>query len=823
MRWSIVRLIWSRELRDQLRDRRTLFMIVGLPILLYPIAAVGMLQMALVLGTKPTTVGVIGAENLPGPSPRVPSQSPFPISAWFSYTPASPGSPLAGVVEAWSAATFARAGHFDPQQEFPPLFMPALPEKSDLASAGRPPGTSRSPEAGALRISSLYLDANSESDRFQIKRLIGGTALPPLGAGADTAAYLERIDRASLESKEVDLILVVPPNFSRLLEEGGRPPIFLLTREGDERSRSAQNRFNNILNRWKKHLKQVRLIRVNLPSEFDEPFEVFDRDNAKPPRRRAAEELFDLLVRIFPFVLVMWSLAGALYPAVDVCAGEKERGTMETLLISPASREEIVWGKFLTIWVFSAVTALLNLVSMGLTTLHFSRVFDPGSFRLSVLGWGVLLLLPLSAFFSALCLAVGVYARSSKEGQYYLMPLFLLTMPLIFLTLAPGVELNPFYSMIPVTGVALLLQKLMAAGTPSLEHGVYVFVVLVPLAAYCWLALRWAIEQFNREEVLFREAERLDFRLWFGHLFRDKELLPSTGEAMCCFGLILALRWLSLGLGGAISFLPREAISQVAFVAAPPLFMTLMLTSWPRQGIGVRMPAKWSWPLSILLGLAVALPLAEITMLVFDQLPSIKNWVKESGPLASKMLGLDETDLSTVDRLWYFLILAVLPAVCEELAFRGFILTGLTRRFRPNTALFISALLYALYPMNLIELPTKFLLGSALAFLVMRANSIWPAILAHLTFNSILYGVLLFPGFDRLLPVALAQTNALALESSLVDVVGIILAAASGLAAIGLLVLIWALSRGERAPFPKIHFPPKADSRVEPANGVGPF
>ena len=72
---------------------------------------------------------------------------------------------------------------------------------------------------------------------------------------------------------------------------------------------------------------------------------------------------------IFPFLLVMWSLTGALYPAVDLCAGEKERGTMETLLISPASREEIVWGKFLTIWVFSSATAVLNLFSMGITTM----------------------------------------------------------------------------------------------------------------------------------------------------------------------------------------------------------------------------------------------------------------------------------------------------------------------------------------------------------------------------------------------------------------------------------------------------------------------
>ena len=80
----------------------------------------------------------------------------------------------------------------------------------------------------------------------------------------------------------------------------------------------------------------------------------------------------------------LWSLAGALYPAIDVCAGEKERGTMETLLISPASREEIVWGKFLTIWVFSAATALLNLFSMGVTMMQFAKIAE---FRPASLFW----------------------------------------------------------------------------------------------------------------------------------------------------------------------------------------------------------------------------------------------------------------------------------------------------------------------------------------------------------------------------------------------------------------------------------------------------
>src|SRR5205807_5718796 len=117
-------------------------------------------------------------------------------------------------------------------------------------------------------------------------------------------------------------------------------------------------------------------------------------ERAKSAGTKMSEGMFEMLVRLFPFMLVMWSLAGALYPAVDLCAGEKERGTMETLLITPTSREEIVAGKFLTIWVFSAATTLLNLASMGLTASHFSGVLSHEVLPPAAMFWCVLLALP---------------------------------------------------------------------------------------------------------------------------------------------------------------------------------------------------------------------------------------------------------------------------------------------------------------------------------------------------------------------------------------------------------------------------------------------
>ena len=163
------------------------------------------------------------------------------------------------------------------------------------------------------------------------------------------------------------------------------------------------------------------------------------RSSSKPhdvAERRQQQAL--MWSKILPFVLFIWALTGAFYPAVDLCAGEKERGTLETLLSSPALRSEIVWGKLLTVMTFSAATALLNLASLGFTARYvvsqLQHAADGGRSAkgldlppLASALWLVAALVPMSALFSALCLACAAFARSTKEGQYYLMPLLLVT------------------------------------------------------------------------------------------------------------------------------------------------------------------------------------------------------------------------------------------------------------------------------------------------------------------------------------------------------------------------------------------------------------
>jgi sodium transport system permease protein len=721
MRWSIVGLIWRRELRDQLRDRRTLFMVAGLPILLYPFLGIAVIKFAVDFADRKITVGIVqGPERSEDFPPRRSWEPLLTSSTWFALTPAMPG--CGGLDQAAAAAALAESS----RQLRAATGLSPVPALGWLAAAPAMPGIDGLPRmSGTVAFAEFSRFSNDypllvRDNRFDpaYLRPIGGSALGAVGQAKLQIQWLHERRRELLDEKKVDVLMWAEPDFWLALDHG-QARVHVEYRDNDENSRFSLQRLQVVLMRWKKQIKEVRFVRHQLPTLFDDPFEVKTSDGDKS--ESGGRTLVDMLVKILPFMLVMWSLAGALYPAVDLCAGEKERGTMETLLISPAGREEIVWGKFLTIWVFSGGTALLNVASMGITMSLFAGQVPQFSVSTSGLIWCILLLLPLSAFFSAVCLAIGAYARSTKEGQYYLMPLFLVTLPLVFLTLAPGVELNSFYSMVPVTGVALLMQRLLTGVLPG-QTWFYFVSVMAPIALYSWLALRWAIDQFQREEVLFREAERIDLRLWMRRLFREKETRPTTGMALFCFGLLLVLRWFSDGLGREIPLLARSGIITVAFVIAPPVFMALLLTSRPRQVLAIRLPA-WPYIVAAIL-LVPLLQFAVVEAYHFERLRELLDDLQE----------MVATNLDTTSyRSWTIsvMLLGILTAAGKEIAFRGFIFAGLLKRMRPWPAILVSSFLFAAFHMNVYLLPPLFVLGIALGMLAMRSGSLLPGLILH--------------------------------------------------------------------------------------------
>jgi sodium transport system permease protein len=417
---------------------------------------------------------------------------------------------------------------------------------------------------------------------------------------------------------------------------------------------------------------------------------------------------------------------------------------METLLISPASRAEIVLGKFLTVMLASVMTALLNLATMGLTGIQLASygvalASDPRRRAVAAIlapptlegtFWMVLLLIPLAGFFSAICLSLAVLARSMKEGQYYLTPLFLIALPLIMLTLLPEIKLDLFYSLVPITGVALLLRALIMGSYDVAFR--YFLPVLVPTVVYAAVALRWAIDQFQREDVLFREAERFSVASWLHHMYRDREPLPTGGQATLCFALILTASWFLmwyLALEGLGQSLASVAAGQF-LIAIPPLIMAVLLTSSPARTLRLAWPQRHYFLVAVALAFTLNPLVNELRKLV-EWLFPISSTIKAA---LSQLMGQTH-GLGTA-----LLAFALIPAVCEELAFRGFILSGLERQHRTRSAILLSALLFGFLHVLLSLFQQLFnatLLGIVLGLLAVRSRSILPGIVFHFINNAL--------------------------------------------------------------------------------------
>jgi sodium transport system permease protein len=239
--------------------------------------------------------------------------------------------------------------------------------------------------------------------------------------------------------------------------------------------------------------------------------------------------------------------------------------------------------------------------------------------------------------------------------------------------------------------------------------------------------------------VLFREAERLDVRLWLRRLWREKEPTPTSGQAVFCFVLILGLRWLSLSFGAHLPGLVHTGISLIAFVAAPALLMAIILNTEPARGLLLRLGDWRDVGVAALLSLLLLPPLAALTMLIFQTFPYLRQLLEDRQPLLQELARLNLIGSDGPSSLGtYLIVFALLPAVCEEIAFRGFILSGLERRLRPRNAIILSSFLFALFHMNVFQFLPAFFLGVVLGLLTVRSDSLLPAMIFHLLHNGML-------------------------------------------------------------------------------------
>jgi sodium transport system permease protein len=713
MTFSNVKLIFAREVRDQLRDRRTLFMIAVLPIFLYPLLGISMLQVAQFVREQTTSILVVGADN---PVREVESSS----------HPEPSGHPDRSEGSRVQSKEILRGDQDDEN-------APALFKEGRFAES-----------SSSARLLELHFVDDRDHPRTK-------SALKPNSTGERPLASTRAEARNLVQSGTYEAALYFPPDFSSRLDAFREtirhrtenppkdkavkhravplevPSPEIIYNAASDKSRIAADRLHDVLGRWTEQIGEDNLRTSGVSAATLRPFSVDTSDVAD---RRGREGAF--WAKILPMLLILWALTGAFYPAIDLCAGEKERGTLETLLSSPALRSEIVLGKLLTVMLFSIATAVLNLASMGITgQLVLTRMAGIGLPPAAAIAALCVALLPIAALFSALCLALAAFARSTKEGQYYLMPLLLLVMPLVILPMSPGVELNVGNSLIPVTGIVLLLRSVLEG--EYREAFLYSPIVAAVTLVSCLMAIRWAVEQFNSESVLFRESERLDLRLWIRRLWRDRRPTPTASAAACCALLILTIQFFanfSVSMPAGLDGLARMVLVPQLLVILPPvLLMTFLLTSSPRETLLLKRSPWLALPAAALLAVTLH-PLANLLQELVQRLYPVSRDVL---PAMTEFKALfDDANLG-----FLLLLIAVVPAVCEELAFRGFILSGFRHLGHRRRAIVYSALLFGLTHGIIQQSLIASLVGLVLGYIAVQSGSILPCMVFHVSHNAL--------------------------------------------------------------------------------------
>ncbi len=688
MNWKHVHLIFMREMNDQLRDRRTLFTITILPMLLYPLLGMLMMQIAQFNREHTVRIRVVGAENWPAESPLL--------------TDAQQLIPLAGLEKLTRLVE-----------------IEAVPWPQDGSPAARTKLVSNSRTAIMADVVDAVLLVEPDFQRLLQQRVASSSQALPASPASTPG--------------ESDLVQAETPQAQPDNEDG----LELIANLARDNSKIAQNRLNVVLDQWRSNWVAQQLSAVGMNPRLVEPILLTETDTSVSSVRRAM-----LWSKVLPFVMLVWALTGAFYPAIDLCAGEKERGTLETLLSSPARRREIVWGKLLTISVFSVGSALLNLMSMHLTAgIIVKQLASQGSAQIAealgpmpihALGWLVLLLLPMAAFFSALALAVAALARSTKEGQYYLMPLLLVTLPLVALPMLPSLELNLGTSLVPVSGAVFLARSLIEGRyTEALVH---LPVVMLVTACCCSLSIRWAIRQFESEAVMFREADRWSMKLWLHQVWRDRGETASPTEAVLCGVIILIGMFFAQFLAGSSiadwnAIVVSTVVVQIGLILTPCLLMAIFLTRSMRHALRIHRPQATHAAAAILIGIAL-----HPSYMALGK--GISQVYKIGDETASVLMYFQS--LVMAQPLWTLLLLmAVLPAICEELAFRGFIFGGLLRQGGAVRAIVVSALFFGFTHPVLQQSLAACLMGLLLGLIAWRTGGVLCTIIVHAINNTL--------------------------------------------------------------------------------------
>lgn len=355
----------------------------------------------------------------------------------------------------------------------------------------------------------LVSKAQQEVPRVMI---LGGEDSPTVVAGLKKLDKINIVPAATnwkdaVINKEIRAAVEIPPGFEADLTAQKSDTVKIYMYEGEMKSSFAADRVEKYFKELSDNVVKERLAAEHLPPSVLKPFEI-KQDNVAPPEKVSGATIGGFV----GYMVILLCLTGAMYPAIDLTAGEKERGTMETILSSPISRYHLVLGKFFLVLTAALGTAALSVLSMGISFSalgHLAPASGDGKEEAAklVLHLGpkvvfsvFVMALPLAVMFSAALMTISLFAKSYKEAQSYLQPLMFVVIIPAVASILPGIELTPKLALVPILNASLLCKELVT-GT---YHWNYIAIIFFSTCVYAGVALFLAVKMFQREDVLFR-------------------------------------------------------------------------------------------------------------------------------------------------------------------------------------------------------------------------------------------------------------------------------------------------------------------------------
>ena len=567
---------------------------------------------------------------------------------------------------------------------------------------------------------------------------------------------IEKLLRGREVHLAVEIELVDPAAPQQLIQYRVR----LFYDPDDIRSGNIKERFTKLLERRSAMIAQQRVRQAGLPPIALKPLAIEEQKVTAPGT---------VLGQILPLILVLMTITGAIYPAIDLTAGERERGTLETLMVCPVPVRELVIGKFLVVTTIALVGAGLNLASVSASVYFggFKSVIaahgDQG-FPFAIMPVILLTLIPFAIFMSAIMMAVCSFARTFKEAQNYVTPVILAVLLPGGLAALPTAQLQGVMLVMPVGNMVLLTRDLLTGGPLSLSA---ISWVLVSTSLYAVCAIALAAKVFGAESVVF--SDTTSWKATFSRRLLRPSDRPSLSMALLTVAILFPI-WFyvqsGLQTGGNLKrVLIGTGLTMPVFFALLPMGLCWYFKVRLKSTFALKSASVRFWLAAVLIGLSAWAAMHELTIFQSRWLP-----IPEALLEVNQKLGETLAQLPPVMSL---LLLAVVPAVCEELLFRGLMLTGLTRRLSPTAAILAVALAFGIFHVYVVRLPTTFLLGVVLGILRWHSGSIFPAMLLHALHNGTAVGLQIWSDLpDKL---GLAQEQAAHLPPSVLAVTGLML------------------------------------------------